>query len=133
MTETEPVTLPLRLEFTYQHGLGEFSAYFERLEQGVALASHCPICERTYFPPRAICQAGHTGLENRELPGTGKIISITNGLETKAFGTTESHTTVVLVLIDGADTVSFGRLEKTQQTPRPGDKVQLIGAGGKAA
>lgn len=55
-----------------------YAAYQQFLAEDKLMGSHCPNCEETYLPPRAICPACHgTELAWKALSGKGKVAALT--------------------------------------------------------
>ena len=109
---------PLKLELDYSYSLGDLKPYFDALREGKALASRCPKCGKTGFPPRLICDDDHTSTEWQELEGTGCIVEMTTGKD--ANGECASF---ALIRMDGADNCALGRLKGDNL--KKGDRVRL--------
>ena len=74
-TQTGTVAREVQLSLSYQHGTGYLAPYFEGLLNGHAMASHCPNCGKSWFPPRAICPDDRTQTEWRRISGDGVVVS----------------------------------------------------------
>ena len=72
-------TIPITTCFRYAHGFGDLAPHFAGLERGEALATRCGRCEAVWFAPRMVCRCGHRALGWVRLPGTGTIVSATEG------------------------------------------------------
>jgi uncharacterized OB-fold protein len=54
------------------------SSFFQYLSEQKLMASHCPGCDRSYLPPRAICPNCHNDqMEWTEMSGRGKLSAFT--------------------------------------------------------
>lgn len=112
MTE-ESRYIPLKLELDYAYSLGDLKPYFDALRQGRALASRCPECGRTSFPPRLVCNVDRFPATWQELTGCGSIQQLSAG----------RNATFAQIAMDGADNQCLGRLEGSDF--RKGDRVRL--------
>lgn len=115
----------LELELRYAHTLGALRPYFEALQQGQALASHCPQCKRTWFPPRLLCPHDRSTTEWIRLSGRGRIINVTCGISRLPLSQISSHNCFALLALDGADNVSFARVVGDERALQPGTRVRL--------
>lgn len=73
-----------RLTLDYALGRGALAPYLDALADGVALAGHCPHCDRTHFPPERRCQCAQGGSKGAtpdpiRLTGQARIIFRTDG------------------------------------------------------
>lgn len=103
-------TVPLLVQLRHNHPLGELAPYFFGLQAGRAIASRCPACARTWFPPRLQCPDHAGPIDWLELPGSGRIDSATLTEGELPFGSTSARRAFLLVALDGAENLAFGRL-----------------------
>lgn len=129
MTESAR-SVPLELRLHYTHGLGALSPYFAGLERGVACATRCTICRRTWFPPRSTCTCGARTLEWFELSGRGTIVDVTQTRMKLPGSSAASDFAFALLRLDGADNLCFGRLARAAAHLGSGALVQLSRAQG---
>lgn len=128
MSGSDNASLRLDLGLAYTHALGELAPYFEGLVSGIARATHCRACGRTWCPPRLTCACGASGAEWRVLSGHGVLVHATSGtvrLPLTAASPRLHH--FGLVRLDGATNLMFARLAGAE-APRPGDRVRLARA-----
>jgi len=138
MTEPPPggapaYAVPIELRLHYAHGLGGLSPYFSGLERGVALATRCPGCHRTWFPPRLACACGSRSLAWVELSGRGIVVALTRSRAMLPGTTVTDDFGFALIRLDGADNRCFGRLGRAASQLGPGSVVQLCRAEGQWA
>lgn len=123
-------TVPLLMQLRHNHPLGELAPYFHGLQVGRAIASRCPACARTWFPPRLQCP-DHTGpIDWVELPGSGGIVSVTVTDSVLPFGHDSAGRAFVLVALDGAENLAFGRLAELPDAVVDGRPVWISRAAG---
>ena len=115
----------LTLTLRYTRGVGDLSPYFEGLATGVARATRCEACGRSWFPPRSVCPQGHTDLRWLTLPGAGVVRAVTEGMGRLPFDARESRLVLALVAMEGADNLALGRIDGVGPV-RAGDRVRLI-------
>ncbi len=121
-----PLTLELQLRYAYTPG--GLRPYFEALQQGQALASRCPQCQRIWFPPRLLCSYDRSTTEWVRLSGRGRIISVTCGTSRLPLAQTSSHHCFALLALDGADNTSFARVIGDERVLQKGARVRLSAA-----
>lgn len=124
----KPVTaapLTLELQLRYAHTPGALRPYFEALQLGQALASHCPQCQRNWFPPRLLCPYDRATTEWLRLSGHGHIINVTNGTSRLPLTQSSAYHCFALVALDGADNVSFARVVGDERAIQPGTRVRF--------
>jgi hypothetical protein len=134
MTEPAPgaaaATVLIELRLRYAHGLGGLAPYFAGLERGVAMATRCRGCGRTWFAPRLSCPCGGRELDWVELTGRGTIVTLTRGRAVLPGTGNAGEFTFALIQLDGADNRCFGRLGGASSQPGPGSAVRLSRAEG---
>jgi uncharacterized OB-fold protein len=113
------------------HGLGGLSPYFAGLERGVALATRCPRCGKTWFAPRLTCTCGSRVLDWVELAGRGSVVALTRGRAMLPGTGVVGDFGFALIRLDGADNLCFGRLGGAASHVVPGSAVQLVRAEGR--
>ena len=96
---------PLSVELNYSYSMGELKPYFDALSESRALASTCPQCGKTDFPPRLICDKDQTSTKWTEIEGTGRIIEFTEGKD--AHG---EKVCFALIRMESASNLCLGRL-----------------------
>ena len=123
---TEPaLSFELDISLRYAHGLGDLSPYFAALTRGVALATQCKACHRTWFAPRLVCTCGSRDISWRPLVGSGVVRHVTQG-RTLLPGTAIVGTfAFCLIRMDGADNLCLGRVVVDHQKLHPGRVVRL--------
>lgn len=136
MTEPPPpraaaYAVPIELRLRYVHALGGLSPYFAGLERGVALATRCPRCHRTWFAPRLTCTCGNRVLDWVELTGRGNVVALTRGRAMLPGTGVVDEFGFALIQLDGADNRCFGRLGRAASHVGPGSAVQLVRAEGQ--
>lgn len=119
-----PLALELRLRYTLTPGA--LRPYFEALQQGRALASHCPQCKRNWFPPRLLCPHDRCGTGWVTLSGRGRIVTITGGTSRLPLAPTSAHHCFALVELEGADNMTFARIIGDELALQPGVHVRLV-------
>ena len=122
----------LSLTLDYRHGLGELAPYFAALSQGHALAAACPECSRCWFPPRPRCPEDGAATVLRQLPGTGTVRADTMTTTRLPFTDQAAPQHFVLVAIDGATNLTFGRMRDAATQVAPDQRVRLIADPGQA-
>jgi uncharacterized OB-fold protein len=130
---TPAYAVPIELRLRYAHGLGGLSPYFAGLERGVALATRCPTCNRTWFAPRLTCTCGSRVLEWVELSGYGKVVALTRSRVMLPGTTVVDDFAFALIRLDGADNLCFGRLDGALSQLAPGSRVRISRAAGQWA
>lgn len=124
----KPVTpgpLTLALQLRYAHTPGALRPYFEALQQGQALGSQCPRCQRNWFPPRLLCPHDRSATEWIRLSGRGRIINVTSGTSRLPLARTSTHHCFALVALDGAVNMSFARIVGDERALQAGARVRL--------
>lgn len=116
---------PLTLTLRYTRSVGDLAPYFDGLATGVARATRCATCGRSWFPPRLVCPRGHTDLRWSSLPGAGVVQALTQGMGRLPFDADERRLVLALVAMEGADNLVLGRVDATGLV-RAGDLVRLI-------
>ena len=130
MSDTRPpAEAPLELTLRYTHSLGGLVPYFEGLAAGRALATHCALCGRTWFPPRLRCCSRAGALRWTTLAGTGRIVAGTNGGGALPFGGGPAGEGLALVALDGADNLALGWVDGFGDVPPEGARVRLVTTG----
>lgn len=102
------VKLPLAL--LHRHPLGELTPYFRGLQAGRAVATRCPTCGRTWFPPRLDCPEHGGGVQWVELSGRAQVVSVTVTQGVLPFGSETARRVFALVALEGAENLAFARL-----------------------
>lgn len=130
MADADSRTIPLTLTLRYAHPLGELAPYFHGLEEGRAVASRCPTCGCTWFPPRHSCPEHGSATTWTDLSGKGRIVSVSIADSTLPFGTDSARRTFLMVALDGAENLAFGRFAGDPTAARAGLRVRLARAPG---
>lgn len=130
MANADHRTIPLTLTLRYAHPLGELAPYFHGLEDGRAVASRCPTCSRTWFPPRLSCPEHGSATTWTDLSGKGRILSASIADSTLPFGTDTARRAFLMVALDGAENLAFGRFAGDPTAARAGLRVRLARAPG---
>ena len=120
---------PIELTLRYTHSLGGLAPYFEGLATGRAVAAHCPLCGRTWFPPRLGCCAQAGPVRWTTLAGTGRIVAGTTGGGSLPFGGGPAGEGLALVALDGADNLALGWIDGLGDVPPEGVRVRLVTTG----
>lgn len=115
----------LTLTLRYTRSVGDLAPYFEGLATGVARATRCATCARSWFPPRLVCPRGHTDLRWLSLSGVGVVQALTQGMGKLPFDADERPLMLALVAMEGADNLVLGRVDATVPV-RAGDRVRLV-------
>jgi len=123
-------TLSMHLE--YDHGLGELTAYFDALREGKALGSRCPSCGKVSVPPRFSCADDGAATEPHPLKGVGRIAGITHTRSTLPFADAAGDHAFVLIAMDCADNLMFGRMAVGHDDVEVGAMVRLAGCEGES-
>ena len=123
----------LSLTLSYDHGSGDLTAYFDALLEGRALGARCPACARIWLPPRLRCPDDGAATEPFELPGSGRITARTRTRTALPFTDEVLDYAFVLVAMDGADNLMFGRMLDHQADIAVGTQVRLSGCDGDLA
>ena len=124
----EPTRLDLPL--SYSHAPGDLSDYYDALAAGRARASRCPKCGDVRMPPRLTCTRDGAETEQTALSGRGTVKAATFGSALPPFGAEAEPRTFVLVAMDGADNLMFGRMDIAVEDIAPGTEVRLAGGAG---
>lgn len=123
-------SVELLLQLRHTHPLGELAPYFLGLQAGRAMASRCRACTRTWFPPRLDCPDHRSGIDWVELPGTGRVVSVTLTSGPLPFGSESMPRAFALVALDGAENLAFGRLADLPDGVAEGQPVWISRAAG---
>ena len=123
----------LSLAHSYDHGSGDLKAYFAALLEGRALGARCPACARVWLPPRLRCPDDGAATEPIEVPGGGRIVALTQTRTALPFTDEVLDHAFVLVAMDGADNLMFGRMVDDQPDVAVGTQVRLNGGNGGLA
>lgn len=123
--ETDTATGELRLELKYDHGTGCFKPYFDGLLAGQAVASHCPACGKTWFPPQAVCPDDRTETGWSRISGSGVVLAVTTTRTKLPFTATAETYSFVLVAMNGAENAVFGRMQNAVADIAVGTRVEL--------
>ena len=126
-------TVAIDVRLRYAHGLGGLAPYFAGLERGVAMATRCRGCGRTWFAPRLACACGGRAMDWVELTGRGTIVALTRGRATLPGTGSVDEFAFALIRLDGADNLCFGRLGRGFVQPGSGSTVRLSRAEGQWA
>ena len=118
--------MPIDIGIRYTHSLGALAPYFDGLAAGRAVASKCPACGRTWFPPRLGCCARAGSVQWTTLAGTGRVVAGTNGGGTLPFGGEPAGEGLALVALDGADNLALGWIDGLGEVPPEGARVRLV-------
>ena len=102
---TDSPYFPLNVELNYSYSLGELKPYFDALVDSRALASTCPSCGKTDFPPRLICDEDQAATEWTEIEGSGQIVEFTQGKDAQG-----KYVCFALIKMNGASNLCLGRL-----------------------
>ena len=124
-TTQSPESL-IELTLRYRHSLGGLAPYLEGLAAGRAVASSCPVCRRTWFPPRLGCCSRTGPVRWTALAGTGRIVTGTNGGGTLPFGGGPAGEGVALIALDGAENLALGWVDGFGEVPPEGARVRLV-------
>ena len=130
MMNADDRTIPLTLTLRYAHPLGELAPYFQGLDAGRAIATRCPTCARTWFPPRLSCPEHGAATVWTDLSGKGRIVSVSIADSTLPFGAETARRAFLMVALDGAENLAFGRFAGAPDAARAGLKVRLARAPG---
>ena len=130
MANADDRTIPLTLTLRYAHPLGELAPYFQGLDAGRAIATRCPTCARTWFPPRLSCPEHGAATVWTDLSGKGRIVSVSIADSTLPFGAETARRAFLMVALDGAENLAFGRFAGAPDAARAGLKVRLARAPG---
>ena len=125
--------VPIELRLLYAHGLGELSPYFAGLQRGMAWATRCRSCNKTWFAPRLVCTCGACSVDWVELTGRGIIAAMTRGRAMLPGTTIVNEFNFALIRIEGADNLYFGRLGGAPGELAPRSVVRLRLADGEWA
>ena len=113
----------------YAHALGGLAPYFKGLAAGLAVASICPVCRRTWFPPRLGCCSRSGSVRWTTLAGTGRVVAGTSGGGTLPFGGGPAGEGLALIALDGADNLALGWVDGLGGEPPEGARVRLVTSG----
>src|SRR5665213_2986143 len=97
--------IPGKWEIPYMYSIGATaSQFFEALSARKILATHCPVCDQVFIPPRSFCEECFVPLDQwRELGNEGVIEAATIVSESFA-GLPAPPFALAYVKLDGADT-----------------------------
>ena len=123
--ELKTPTSELRLELKYDHGTGYLKPYFDGLLAGHAIASQCPTCGKTWFPPQAKCPDDQTETGWSRISGSGTVLAVTTTRTRLPFTAAAETYSFVLVAMDGAENAVFGRMQSTVTDIAVGTRVEL--------
>ena len=129
-TSPQAPVASLELRLRYAHALGDLAPYFAGLERGVAVATRCSSCGRTWFAPRLTCTCGGRSLAWVELSGRGTVVALTRGRATLPGTEVTAEFGFALIRLEGADNLCFGRLADEAARLAPGSAVRLARAVG---
>ena len=130
MSDTrQPAGAPIEIALRYAHSLGGLAPYLEGLAAGRAIASSCPVCRRTWFPPRPGCCSHRGPARWTSLAGTGRIVAGTTGGGTLPFGGGTAGEGLALIALDGADNFALGWVDGLGAVPPEGARVRLVTSG----
>ena len=130
MSSAEDIDGPsIEVTLRYAHALGGLAPYFNGLAAGRAVASTCPNCGRTWFPPRLGCCSRPGPVRWTTLAGAGRIVAGTNGGGTLPFGGGPAGGGLALVALDGADNLALGWIDGFGVVPPEGARVRLVATG----
>lgn len=122
---SEDKTFPLELRLEYAHAVGELAPFFEGLVAGLARATRCRACARTWCPPRLVCACGASDTEWRELSGHGVLVHATSAWGRLPLTGAEPRLhRFGLVRLDGASNLLFARLAEAPES-HVGERVRL--------
>ena len=124
-----PESSPIELTLRYTHSLGGLAPYFEGLAAGHAVAAHCPLCGRTWFPPRLGCCSQAGPVRWTTLVGKGRIVAGTTGGGSLPFGGGPAGEGLALIALDGADNLALGWVDGLGDVPPEGARVRLVTTG----
>ncbi len=124
-TSNKPATRSLHVSLDYNHANGYLRPYFEGLQHGRAMASHCACCGRTWFPPRPVCPETAEETKWRELEGKGEVVSVTRGVALMPFADKPQEYLFALIAMDGADNLTLGRISGAEGECKEGTRVHL--------
>jgi len=128
--DTVVQTVPIELALRYAHPLGALAPYFAGLERGVAMATRCGACGRTWFAPRLVCTCGGAKVEWTQLSGRGTLVAVTHGRATLPGTQITAQFGFALIRLDGADNQCFGRLAAASASLAAGSAVRVSRAAG---
>jgi len=114
------------LTFRYEHAYGELLPYFQGLRDGRAVAARCPVCARTWFPPRLSCRVDCIATEFVTLSGAGIVLALTQGPTKLPLTDTQAEMVWGLVRLHGAENSIVARIRPGATTPVPGAEVALV-------
>ncbi|MBX3631724.1 MAG: hypothetical protein KF695_02285 [Simplicispira sp.] len=118
----------LGISLRYTHGLGDLSPYFLALTRGVALATHCNICKRTWFAPRLICACQNRRMAWQPLDGGGVLRHWTSGRAVLPGTSISGEFAFGLIQLDGASNLYLGRVLGEAIRIEPNQRVRLLPA-----
>lgn len=109
--------ITLELSQHYKHSMGKYSRFFIELEHQRFLATHCPVCDRVYAPPRPLCPDCLKITSWTELSGIGtletfSVMHFTSGAN-EDVAQLAMPAILAYVLLDGSSTL-FPHLLKTE-------------------
>lgn len=124
--ETDKATSGLRLKLKYDHGPGRFKPYFDGLLAGRAVASQCPACGKTWFPPQVRCPDDQTDTGWIQISGSGVVLAVTTTRTKLPFTAAAETYSFVLVAMEGAENAVFGRMQNAVGDIAVGTHVELV-------
>lgn len=119
----------IEVTLRYAHALGGLTPYLEGLAAGRAVASSCPVCGRTWFPPRLGCCSRAGAVQWTTLDGTGRVVAGTSGGGILPFGGGPAGEGLALIALDGADNLALGWVDGFGNEPPEGARVRLVASG----
>ncbi|MBM3598465.1 MAG: hypothetical protein FJX35_09645 [Alphaproteobacteria bacterium] len=114
----------LTFSWRYSHGLGALAPFFAALTQGRALATQCPSCRTTWFPPRMTCPDHGPLAQWRELAGVGTVMTVTRTTLSLPLTGRGAAAVMALIAMDGASNLVVGRIAGAMDA-EPGARVRL--------
>lgn len=113
----------LRLTFTYRHGYGGLTPFFDGLREGRCIGAECPECNRRWFPPRGQCPSDLSVTSTVELSGRGVVVALTTGPSTLPMSDVREQTTWALITLDQTVNALVARVTCGDLEPFPGAPV----------
>lgn len=123
---TEDRGVRLDLALTYSHGHGWLAPFLAAAKRGEALGTRCPHCDRTWCPPRPLCETHRCETEWVALSGRGTLIQVTAFEGRLPFVDERERIALALVQLDGAVNRLLGRFAPGAGELIPGARVRLI-------
>ena len=98
--------IELEWTFKYRHSLGKYSRFFIELENKRFFATRCPVCLKTWTPPRPVCPDHLSITDWVELSGLGQVESFSILHHSPAVAPfIQSPYVLAYVRLEGADTL----------------------------